>query len=95
MRITDQVQRGIPLMLFIDGEPLAGFVGETVATAMMAAGQRRFRFDANGKPRGLYCNMGTCCECMVRLDDGRGIAMRACLLPAEDGMRIATGLPSL
>lgn len=94
MRISDQVERGAALTVFIDGEPVQGFAGETVAAVMTAAGRQRFRTDAQGRPRGLYCNMGTCCECMVRLDDGRGIAVRACLLPAEDGQRIATGVPT-
>ncbi|MDH7640036.1 (2Fe-2S)-binding protein [Sphingomonas oryzagri] len=93
MRITDQVARGAALTIFVDGEPIGGFAGETVAAVMTAAGRRRFRIDAHGCARGLYCNMGTCCECMVRLDDGRGIAVRACLLPAEEGLRIATGQP--
>lgn len=94
MRILEKVTRGAPLTIFVDGEPVHGFCGETVATVMIAAGINAFKNDSRGRPRGLYCNMGTCCECMVRVGEGvQEIAVRACLLPACDGQRITTGLP--
>lgn len=92
MRIADQVERGAPLTIFVDGVATPGFLGETVATVMIASEQRVFRIDKDGLPRGLYCNMGTCCECMVQVGEGdRAMALRACLLPAVDGLRISTG----
>ncbi|WP_440534669.1 (2Fe-2S)-binding protein [Variovorax sp. YR566] len=39
-------------------------------------------------PRGLFCGMGVCFECLVTVD-GRA-ATRACLTPAREGMRIET-----
>lgn len=92
MRIIDQIERGAPLTISVDGEPLAGFDGETVAALMLAAGRTAFRVDGRGHPRGLYCNMGTCCECTVMLHGEKEATMlRACLLPARDGQRITTG----
>jgi hypothetical protein len=94
MRISNQVERGAPLTIFVDGKPVPGFSGETVAAVMTAAGLQAFRQDRRGQPRGLYCNMGTCCECMIRFgEDEAAIATRACVLPAADGQRISTGLP--
>jgi hypothetical protein len=91
MRISDQVVRGAPLTIFVDDAPVAGFAGETVAALMMAAGPCAFRQDRHGQPRGLYCNMGTCCECMVLLGEGeRVVSVRACLVPAAEGLRIST-----
>lgn len=95
MRITDTIERGAPLTIFVDGVAMPGFVGETVATIMIAAGRRAFRTDGQGRPRGLYCNMGTCCECMVEVETAEQIvALRACLLSAVDGQKISTGAPA-
>lgn len=89
MRIQSNVERGAPIGLIIDGARVPAFAGETVATAMLAAGERAFRRDGRGDPRGLYCNMGTCSECLVTLV-ASGRRMRACLIEARDGLEIAT-----
>jgi sarcosine oxidase subunit alpha len=92
MRIPEPT-RGAPLAITVDGETVPGFAGETVAAVMIAAERTAFRRDRQGRPRGLYCNMGTCCECMVTLHRADGpVSLRACLLPAMDGQRITTGL---
>lgn len=92
MRIAGPITRGAPLTIAVDGEALTGFSGETVAAVMLAAGVKAFRRDGKGRPRGLYCNMGTCCECMVLVQrpDGSAMNLRACLLPAVDGQVIST-----
>ena len=38
-----------------------------------------------GSPRGAFCMMGVCQECLVRID---GVLRQACLTPVEDGMRV-------
>ncbi len=88
-RITQGVERGAPISIIVDGVPVACFAGETLATAMLAAGQSAFRSDLNGQPRGLLCNMGSCYECQVTVV-ATGHRVRACLTPAQDGMEIAT-----
>ena len=76
----------------VDGEQVPFHPGETIATAMLAAGHTGFRHDRHGRPRGLWCNMGTCSECLVHLhppgDGSRRV--RACLVDAEAGQRIDT-----
>nr|WP_218821400.1 (2Fe-2S)-binding protein [Sphingomonas laterariae] len=89
MRIEADVTRGNAITIIVDGEALPAFAGETVATAMLAAGRQVFRADTGGKPRGLYCNMGTCSECLVTIV-ASGRRVRACLTEAVDGMEIAT-----
>ncbi|WP_439533774.1 (2Fe-2S)-binding protein [Polymorphobacter sp.] len=85
MRIAG-IERGALLTVSIDGAPVPGHDGETVATVMLAAGLT-FRTDTRGAPRGLWCNMGSCGECTVAID---GIRQRACLVAARDGMTVTT-----
>jgi predicted molibdopterin-dependent oxidoreductase YjgC len=74
----------------IDGEPFAARAGDTVSAALLAAGRRVFRAaPATGAPRGPYCLMGVCFECMVTVD-GRP-DQQACMLAVAPGMRIETG----
>jgi glycine/D-amino acid oxidase-like deaminating enzyme len=69
-----------------EGRPIKAFEGETIAAALTAAGIVAFRRNAAGAPRGLYCGMGACFECVVTID-GR-IGQRACLVKAADGMAV-------
>ena len=87
MRILPDVERGAPVTVRVDGVAVPAFEGETLATAMLAAGKGVFRRDGRGAPRGLYCNMGSCGECMVTV---AGRRVRACLTDVAEGMEIAT-----
>lgn len=78
---------GQALRISVDGRVLACRPGETIAAAMLAAGIRRFRTDPGGRPRGMFCNMGSCGECTVTLGDKR---VRACLTQVFDGMTVST-----
>jgi predicted molibdopterin-dependent oxidoreductase YjgC len=72
-----------------DGQELPAYEGETVAAALLAAGRRTFRRTARrGEPRGPFCGMGVCFECLVCID-GRP-NRRACQVPVADGMRVAS-----
>lgn len=60
--------------------------GETVAVALLCAGRLDVRRSPRtGGPRGAFCMMGVCQECVVRVD---GVLRQACLTPVEDGMRV-------
>ena len=87
MRILLDVSRGAPVTLRVDGAAVPAFEGETLATALLAAGKGVFRRDASGAPRGLYCNMGSCGECMVTV---AGRRVRACVTDVAEGMAVAT-----
>lgn len=75
--------------LTFDGQPLEFRPGQTVGAALMAAGILSWRRTARrGDPRGLFCGIGVCFDCLVSVD---GVPnQRACLTPARDGMRITT-----
>jgi sarcosine oxidase subunit alpha len=70
-----------------DGTVIEALEGEMVASALMAAGIINFR-DApvSITPRGPYCMMGVCFECLVEID---GVGhQQACLVPVRGGMSI-------
>lgn len=88
MRIARDVIRGEPVTLRIDGDVVQAHAGETLATAMLLRSPV-FRRDTAGRPRGLFCNMGSCGECLVTLlPEGRRV--RACLTPVANGMEVAS-----
>jgi len=78
-----------PLAITVDGQPVQAFAGETVATVLLALGQRTFRHTGKGSPRGLFCGMGVCFDCLVTVDGVENV--RACMTPVAEGMVIATG----
>ena len=89
----ETVTRGRGISITVDGVPIPAFEGETIATALLATGRAAFRHDLTGDARGLFCNMGTCSECFVRVS-GIGPTprrLRACLTPVADGLTIETG----
>jgi predicted molibdopterin-dependent oxidoreductase YjgC len=85
----DDVSRGEAVEVEMDGEKVTAYLGETVAAALMAGGIRVFRETfRRGRPRGLFCGMGVCFDCLVEVD-GRPNT-RACMTYVAAGMRIAT-----
>lgn len=86
-RLPDPLGR--ELCFTLDGEAMLGREGDTVASAMLAAGRRSFRRTAvSGGERGPWCMMGVCHDCLVVLD---GVAStQACLVLLRDGMTIDT-----
>ena len=88
-RIHQGIHRGEPFEIFVDGEPLRAYPGETVAAAMLAAGRLGFRrSDHKGSPRGYYCGMGICWDCAMVVD-GR-LNLRTCKTLAAPGMKVET-----
>jgi predicted molibdopterin-dependent oxidoreductase YjgC len=76
------------LTVQVDGEPVPAFAGESVATVLLALGRRTFRHTEHGAPRGLFCGMGICFDCLVTIDGVENV--RACLTPVSEGMVIVT-----
>ncbi|XBS67927.1 (2Fe-2S)-binding protein [Acerihabitans sp. KWT182] len=74
-------------LLHFEGRDIPFHAGDTLATALLAAGINAFRRTAlSGEQRGPYCLMGVCFECLLCVD---GIDnLRACVTPARNGMKI-------
>ena len=73
----------------VDGVPLVAQESDTVASLLVREGHvawRRTRF--GDRPRGLFCGMGACQDCLVTVDGVAGV--RACIAPAAPGMTVTT-----
>ncbi len=72
-----------------DGQEMEGREGDTVAAALTANGIRVFRTTAKrNSPRGLYCGIGQCTDC-VMIVNGRP-NVRTCMTLLEENMIIQT-----
>ncbi len=81
--------RGPAVGLTFDGAAVEAYAGESVAAALLAGGVRALRRTrGSDAPRGLFCAIGSCYDCLVRID-GSG-PVRACLTPVRDGMAVTT-----
>jgi sarcosine oxidase subunit alpha len=90
MRLSKGVRRGREIEIVINSQPVTCFEGETVAAVMLEQGLTTYRRDSAGRPRGLFCNMGACMECLVQVGERR---QRACLTDVSPAMQITTGEP--
>ena len=89
MRVGPEAQRGQAVTIIVDGVPVQAYLGETVAGVLLAQGRRAWRRTAKtGQPRGLFCGMGVCFDCLVTVDGHPGV--RACITPVADGMVVQT-----
>lgn len=88
-RVEDGLVRGRALEIVVDGQPVPAFEGESVAAALLAAGTKILRTTTRfAAPRGLYCGMGACFECVMTIDGRPNV--RACQTPVRDGMSVET-----
>ncbi|MFJ5840621.1 (2Fe-2S)-binding protein [Streptomyces shenzhenensis] len=74
----------------VDGERLDARQGQTVAGLLMSRGRVSWRTTAGtGRPRGLFCGIGVCFDCLVTVN-GLG-DVRACQRLVADGDVVETG----
>lgn len=75
--------------LSFDGRPVPFVEGQTLGAALMAAGISSWRTTRRrAEPRGLFCGIGVCYDCIVTVDGLR--SRRACVTPAHDGQVVST-----
>jgi predicted molibdopterin-dependent oxidoreductase YjgC len=73
--------------IVVNGRTIAAQEGDSVAAALLAAGELHFRMSPTAdKPRGPYCLMGVCFECLVTID-GRA-NRQACMTAVRPGMTV-------
>lgn len=73
----------IPIDISLDGEVLRGIAGQTLAGILIASGRSAWRTDTAGRPRGLFCAIGSCFECLATVNDGTDV--RLCRRRAQNG----------
>jgi len=92
----ERIDRGQPISFTFDGKKIDAFQGDTIGSALYAAGQRTFsRSFKYHRRRGLMCVAGQCPNCICAVDGAPGA--RACIEPARDGLKVehVNALPSL
>lgn len=92
-RITQHPAGDLPageaLTFTCDGQTLTAQAGDTVATALWLAGVRRLRtMPEADAPRGLFCGVGRCTDCLMTIDDE--LSVRSCITPVRAGMVVET-----
>jgi NADPH-dependent 2,4-dienoyl-CoA reductase/sulfur reductase-like enzyme len=86
-RIQSGIARGKEIEIFVNGQPVRAFEGETIGAVLAAAGIREFRrTEQLQDPRGLYCCMGTCHGCLVTVNSQPNV--KACVTPVQTGQQI-------
>jgi hypothetical protein len=86
LRSAGGVQRGAPVTFTLDGQPVVAFAGESVAAALWADGRRELRRSPRADlPRGMFCMMGSCQECLVWVGVRK---LPSCQVPVSDGLAV-------
>ena len=76
----------VDITIFIDENPINAVSGETVAAVLLRQNICAVHTCPNGEPRGPYCMMGVCFDCMVTLENGQ--SEQACQIDATEGLKI-------
>lgn len=84
-----EVERGRAITITVDSVPVPAYEGETIAGALLASGRRAWRHTRHGQPRGVFCGIGLCFDCLVAVNGTPNV--RACLTPVAAGMVVETG----
>lgn len=82
-------QKGRTVTFEFNGKSLTGYEGEPIAAALKAAGVMVHRYTAKQhKPRGIFCAIGRCTDCVMIVDGKPNI--RTCITPLAEGMKVQT-----
>jgi predicted molibdopterin-dependent oxidoreductase YjgC len=78
--------QGKSVSIEVDGESVRAIEGESLSVALAVNGRLVLRRSPGlNQPRGMFCLMGVCQECLVQVD---GETMPSCMEPVREGMRV-------
>ena len=87
--ILGSYEKGKRVTFYYNKKPMEGYEGEPVAAALLAAGIRIHRYTAKlHKPRGIYCAIGRCTDCVMIVDGEPNV--RTCITPLKENMQVET-----
>ncbi len=82
-----KIEEAPVITFYYNNAPLQAKQGDTIAAALLSCGIRVFRKTAkNGSPRGVYCGIGQCTDCVVVVNGEPNI--RSCVTLVEENMRV-------
>lgn len=86
-----EFERGKKIEFVFENEPVFGYEGDTIASALHALdvrvlGESVFKH----RPRGFYCAIGNCASCLMIVDGKPNV--RTCITPLEEGMVVQVQL---
>lgn len=76
------------IVVVVNGRGIPARTGDTLSASLIRAGILATRMTRKRRPRGFFCGMGICNECIVVVDGVPGV--RACVTAATDGMSVTT-----
>lgn len=87
--ILGEQKKGQLITFTFDGKEVEGYEGEPITAALKAAGLMVHRYtQKEHKPRGIFCAIGRCTDCVMVVD---GVAnVRTCITPLKAGMDVRT-----
>ena len=93
MRITEHPILGemtkVDKVIFtLDGRAIEGYAGEPISAALKAIGLMVHRHTKKGSPRGVFCAIGRCTDCVMIVDGKPNV--RTCVTPLVEGMVVQT-----
>ncbi len=89
LRIQSGINRGEAFKITVNAEPCTAFPGETLATVLLAAGHTSFRLSPIARePRGIFCGMGICFDCLVTVNGRPNVRACATLARPDDRVEI-------
>ncbi|HEY8363937.1 MAG TPA: (2Fe-2S)-binding protein [Haloplasmataceae bacterium] len=70
-----------------NGQPVYGYEGDTIASALHALGFKKLRESMHFKrPRGLYCAIGNCSSCHMIVNGEPNV--KTCITLLKEGMDV-------
>ncbi|MDD3367582.1 MAG: (2Fe-2S)-binding protein [Lachnospiraceae bacterium] len=82
-------EKGKLVKFFYNDQEIEGYEGEPIAAALKAAGLMVHRYTKKEhKPRGIFCAIGRCTDCVMVVDGKPNI--RTCVTPLKEGMKVQT-----
>lgn len=87
--VLGSTEKGREVEFIFDGKKMKGFENEPIAISLKANGVMTHRYTKKEhKPRGLFCAIGRCTDCVMVVDGKPNI--RTCVTPLKEGMDVRT-----